>query len=195
MAKAKDQRSRKAFSMGRVTIAAVLLLLLFLIICVPGFPPDFALMGQMKKVQDQRSATELRTAIENFYSEYGVLPRVSSVEPGHDAMITTRASDGLLPQLMGNNPGEILFFSEPTAKAEGKTGLWYPDGDTSQVTLRGNWGEPFVVFLDTNGDNLLLVPSRTVAGDWETIEKRAAVVSTGPDKMIGGDENDDIYAY
>jgi len=183
---------QKGFSLLELMVVITIIGILLTIL----FPAGQSVLTQMRKTQAQRTATELRTAITNYYSEYKRFPALTGGGGGGDVTVETTASSGLLGKLMGGNTRGILFFSEKKAKAEGKAGLWYQGDDVANASLYDPWGQPFRVTIDSNYDNKISVPHRDGNGGTETIFKGAAVWSTGPDgEPNGKPKNDDIYAY
>ncbi len=187
------------FSPLRVGLWVIMALLLCLILVSPCSPltcRDRRIFEAMKKTSASRAATELATAIRNYYSEYTVLPLSGGPTDLH---LDTSSNSGLIGILMSENTHGILFFSDRKAKAHGKPGLWFEGEELANAELFDSWGNYYQVILDTNWDGKLEVPKRGGnPGETEIIEDMVAVWSYGPNGVPGqGSErlNDDIYTY
>lgn len=165
-------------------------------------PVGHQVMKSMRKTQATKTATELRTALMNYYTEYKRFPALQT-STSTDTEVKTDESTGLITALMAvpdsqhtkqfNRRG-ILFFSTKTAKSKDGPGVW---GSGSNYKLNDPWGMPYIVAYDSNYDNQIEVPSK-VGGGKEPLFASVAVWSWGPNAEEGkGKEkkNDDIYAF
>lgn len=184
------QKRRQGFSLLELMVVVTIIGILLTIL----FPASSQVVKQMRKTQASRAATELRTAITNYYAEYKRFPAVNSSGGGgnQDATVDTDSSSGLIGILMGENTRGILFFSEKKAKAREKPGLWFEGENVAGAELYDPWGNYYHVTIDSNYDNKITVPSRDGSGSDETIFKGAAVWSDGP---LEDSARDDIYTY
>ena len=148
----------------------------------------------------QKTATELRTAIMSYYSEYKVFPAIpgAAKDSFGDDILNTR--NNLLVELLHGESGpataynrrQIQFFYSPLAKAPISRGLW-KDPVTGRCHLLDPWGNPYFLMIDTNYDNTLHPPARPSGVGNEEIYTNVAVWSYGKDGRPGG--GDDVTAY
>lgn len=140
-----------------------------------------------------RHATALESAINNFNTEYGMLPVVAYP-------VRTAGPEGvkLLTILLGieldsgeiHNPRMIKFLSVKEAKNH-KNGLQYDDSGISVSGLYDEWGNPFVVELDTKNEGRVRFEYRGRMIDLKG--RRVAVYSPGKDGKLG--TKDDVTTW
>lgn len=158
------------------------------VLAVAGFAGCSAAIKKAKKVSALAAATELETAINQFYSEYGFLPDAS--KPSADRVFDTSSPDGqqLLSILMGTetsptpqNPKKLRFFiGRPGTR--GKSGLITLPSGLSE--LKDTWGNPYHVVIDGNYDEALTPPADS--GKPAPVRgHRVLIYSLGPDGKGG----------
>jgi prepilin-type N-terminal cleavage/methylation domain-containing protein len=199
--------SRSAFSLMELMVVITIIAILSSII----LPAGHAVQKNMKKVDAQKTCTELRTSLMSYFTEYKRFPAFEGGSAKDDVEITTDASTPVMGTLLGidakYNRRGIQFFSTRPAKRKGFPGL-YNDGSGSVELLDpflskkddkgGDSGEsnPYHIKIDANYDNTLKVPSRDESDKDEVIYTNVAVWSLGPDGQPGGTpKSDDITAY
>ena len=196
------QARRAGFSLVELLVVLTIIGILTSIL----IPTGHQVMKQMRKAECQKTATELRTAIMNYYSEYKRYPQVSTGGGSGDTEIVTSGRNGLITALMAVpknryteeiNRRRIKFFSSRQAKRKGMAGT-YADGsgyalyDPFRKAKPNSTPNYYHVKFDTNYDEVIEVPSRTGSGK-EDLFAGVAVWSLGPDgKESSGDE---IFAY
>jgi prepilin-type N-terminal cleavage/methylation domain-containing protein len=198
------QNARRGFSLMELMVVITIIAILSSII----IPAGHAVQSNMKKVQAQKTCTELRTALMSYFTEYKRFPAFpNAAGGGADGTFATDASSPVMSVLLGTNATlnrrSIQFFSTRPAKAKGMPGL-YRSADGSVVELldpflsgsEGN-SNPYFIMIDMNYDNTLQVPSRTDQGATEQIFTNVAVWSYGVDGIQGseGKSSDDVTAY
>ena len=165
-------------------------------------PVGHQVMKSMRKTQATKTATELRTALMNYYTEYKRFPAVDSAGGGGDTKIQTDGSKGLISALMAVPGGKtdqlnrrgILFFSTKKAKTQNSAGVF---GSGTTYKLNDPWGMPYTVVYDTDYNNQIEVPKRDGSGN-EPIFATVAIWSFGPNQEEGKGpdrKNDDVYAF
>lgn len=198
---------KRGFSLVELLVVITIIGILSSII----IPAGQGVQKTMKKTKCQKTATELRSALTNYFSEYKRFPAVSSGGGGgaRDQTIPTDASNNLMTALVGQDPTinrrGIQFYSGRPAKAPGFPGLNSSNGtkfelrdtflSSSQATGTSN---PYYVIWDADYDKKMQVPSRTSSGQKEYIYTQVAVWSYGPDGVegsAGGTKPDDVFAY
>jgi prepilin-type N-terminal cleavage/methylation domain-containing protein len=148
--------SRKGFTLVELLVVIAIIAVL----ASAGFAVGPAMMNRAKKVSAHAGATSLATAVEQFYTEYSVLPDVGTGSP-----LKTDSGDGvkLLNILVGQesgtqpkNPRKIRFFSAKEAKGTGtkaRDGLIYESSDNTISAFVDPWGEPYYIVMDNEPDN------------------------------------------
>lgn len=195
--------ARSGFSLMELMVVITIIAILSSII----IPAGNQVQKNMKRVQAQKTCTELRTALMSYFTEYKRFPALQG-NTGADITVPTDASNPLMGTLLGVDPTfnrrGVQFFSTRPAKQRGMPGL-FRSGDGTQLELLdpfmaapdGN-SNPYFVMIDTNYDNTLQVPSRgTEDSPTEQIFTNVAVWSYGPDGQQGSQSgrSDDVTAY
>ncbi len=200
-----EQDASAGFSLVELLVVLTIIGILTSIL----LPAGHQVTKAMRKTEAQKTATELRTAVMNYYSEYKRYPPVAGAAgTGGDVTVETSGSNGLITGLMAApgstyteeiNRRRILFFSTRKAKRPGMAGV-YPEGDG--YALYDPFFDPdnndnyYRVVFDANYDNVIQVADRSGSGT-EDLFAGAAVWSYGPNRVPGSTKgkNDDVYAY
>ncbi len=200
--------ARRGFSLIELMVVITIIAILSSII----IPAGKAVQDNMKKVQAQKTCTELRTALMGYFSEYKRFPAFQAAGgggAGGDLLVATDESSPVIATLIGQEPTfnrrGIQFFSNRPAKQRGMPGLWQISPGSYELldpfgSKPGSNGDsnPYYIMIDTNYDNSLIVPKRSGnAGETEQIFTNVAVWSYGMDGVEGstGRSSDDVYAY
>lgn len=148
----------------------------FVVVTVPQAP--------RKKNVPLATCYALESAVNNFYTEYGAMPKVP-------AEVKTDTPDGvkLLTILLGKeisatpqNLRAIKFLSVKEAK-DGRYGLIYNPSGTFVVGLFDPWGNPYTLMLDLDYDEQIEVVRGSIA---KTLNgRRVAAYSPGQDGKLG----------
>src|SRR4030088_3605899 len=87
------------------------------------FPAFRGVQDQAKKTQAKNDLTQIVTAVNAFYTEYGKYP-LTPTSPAYTTYGTTAANDKRFNELRSvgatDNPRAILFISPPDAKDANK---------------------------------------------------------------------------
>jgi prepilin-type N-terminal cleavage/methylation domain-containing protein len=201
-----------ARSPARQELAFTLIELLVVIVIIAilmglAFPVFQSIQNQAKKTQAKNDLTQIVTAVNAFYTEYGKYP-LSPATPG-DTSYGGATSNGTLFNELRNitpteNPRGIVFLSPPDAKDQtnARNGLKTSDGQYYDP-----WGKPYLVRVDTNYDNFVTNPYSANAGTTKdpsgTLAVQAGVIAWSVGKnQIGGtgdknsaDSNDDVISW
>ena len=182
---------------------AELLLVIVIIVILAGltFPAFQGVLERAKKVQAKNDLTQIVTAVNAFYTEYGRYPLVTDDTPianNSDLLYTLRGV--AYGANLGNavNTRQIVFIS--------------PAEDTSQTNPKGKigstgqfydpWGQPYKIVIDGNYDNQITNPytADTGAGPG-TLRQGVLAWSYGKDTKLGnnGDgkykNSDDVISW
>ena len=180
-----------------------LLLVIVIIVILLGlaFPVFQGVLERAKKMEAKNDVTQIVTAINAFYTEYGKYPLVTDDTPianNSDLLYTLRGV--AYGANLGNavNTRQIVFIS--------------PAEDTSQTNPKGKigstgqfydpWGQPYKIVIDGNYDNQITNPytADTGAGPG-TLRQGVLAWSYGKDTKLGnnGDgkykNSDDVISW
>lgn len=170
-------------------------LLILGVIAFTAFGTYLANMGIMKNPRRPYArmiANALESAAYNFYNEYGRLPDVGArvktdSKEGIDFLhVVSGMESGASPQ----NPRGVKFLNVREGKNR-KNGIIYSATGETLEGVFDQWGSPFTVILDTDGDEILRFKfgSRNV----ELKGLRVAVFSPGADRQEG--TKDDVTTW
>lgn len=124
-----------------ISIIAVLLALLF--------PVARGVLDRAKNTQAKNDVTQIVTAVNAFYTEYGKYPAVTTPMGGATSSNKAlfNALRGLDPQL---NPRAIAFINPPNAKdsTHPRNGI----GPTGSEDFYDPWGTPYAIEIDDDYD-------------------------------------------
>ncbi len=169
-----------------VVVGIIALLIGFL------FPVFQGVQNQAKKVQAKNDVTEIVTAVNAFYTEYGKYPIVTTDTPLTTAQLadlfyTLRAlALGSANALDAANPRKIVFLTVPDAKDQNapRSGIKTSDGRWYDP-----WGNAYGVAIDGTYDNSVANPYSSNAGS-NPLQAGVIAWSLGRDKAGGsGDRN------
>jgi len=180
-----------------------LLLVIVIIVILLGlaFPVFQGVLERAKKMQAKNDVTQIVTAVNAFYTEYGKYPLVTDDTPianNSDLLYTLRGAAYGANALNAVNTRQIVFIS--------------PAEDTSQTNPKGKigstgqfydpWGQPYKIVIDGNYDNQITNPytADTGAGPG-TLRQGVLAWSYGKDTKLGnnGDgkykNSDDVISW
>src|SRR4051794_40974108 len=181
-----------------ISIIAILIGLLF-----PAFK---GVQDQAKKVQTKNDLTQIVTAVNAFYTEYGQYPCAPNA--GDDTADFVAADDSNQSDLMNElrapsstsapalNPRKVSFLNAPSAKDPQSPGNGAKSGIASDGRWYDAWGSAYRIKIDSNYNNILTNPYTTNAG-LADINAGAITWSIGKDQKGGsgdkksGDNEDD----
>jgi prepilin-type N-terminal cleavage/methylation domain-containing protein len=173
-----------------------LLVVISIIIVLMGllFPAFRGVQDQAKKTQAKNDLTQIVTAVNAFYTEYGKYPVVTDDTPianTGDLFYTLRAiASGAANSSDAANPRKIVFLSVPDAKDQSasRSGIKNSDGQWYDP-----WGATYKVTIDGNYDNGIANPYGP-AGGAGSDPIRIGVIAWSVGKDGGsGTKGDNIY--
>src|SRR5437588_10439207 len=193
----------KAFTiMELLFVIAIIAVLLGL-----AFPVFQGVLDRAKKVQAKNDVTQIVTAVNAFYTEYGKYPTVtadtiitSTSSPSNaDLMYTLRAVSG------GNaiNTRQIVFISPPDVKNPANPSLGIGT-TTGAGQYYDPWGTPYLVEIDGNYDNQIANPYTANAGAtnlqigviaWSLGKDKAGATAAASGDQETGTYNDDVISW
>src|SRR5437588_9723275 len=188
----------KAFTLIELLVViAVIAILLGLL-----FPAFQGVLDRVKKAQAKNDVTQIVTALNAFYTEYGKYPLTPKTS-ADTTYGTSTTNDKLLNELRNSgaidNPRGIVFTSPPDAKGltKPKSGI-ASAGSANAGQYFDPWGNVYFVAVDTDYDNQIDNPytADTGAGPakirqgviaW-SIGKDAGPGNKGDKKFTGSDD-------
>ena len=195
-----NAQSRNGFTLLEllVVIAIIAILLGFV------FPVFQGVQDRAKKVQAKNDLTQIVTAVNAYYTEYGKYPIAKTETPlsstdNADLFYTLRAvAGGTANATNAENPRQIVFISPPAdtsqASPKGKIG--------SDGQFHDPWGTAYQVAIDATYDTNIDNPYQADTGTGGAEIRQGAIAwSFGKDKQIGnkGDQkftnSDDVISW
>lgn len=168
-----DPRFRRAFTVIEllvvITVIAILIALLF-----PAFN---AVQDQAKRTQAKNDLTQIATAVNAFYTEYGKYPLVTAD--------TTYGPGGTTNDLLFNelraisatqNARQIVFISPPDVKDTSS-----PRSGINGGQFYDPWGTPYEVRIDGSYDSQVANPYSLHAGSAPNLQIGVIAWSFGKD--------------
>ena len=171
-----------------------------------AFPVFQGVQNQAKKTQAKNDLTQIVTAVNAFYTEYGKYPLPSGASgdgypvggTGATAKPIFDALRGLDPVL---NPRQIIFISPPDAKdpASPRSGMGTTTGSGQ---FYDPWGIPYAMSIDADYDNQVPNPYTADTGAGAAKIRQGVIAwSLGKDQKGGtasktsADSNDDVISW
>src|SRR5438876_8978608 len=166
--KAMQKSSNRAVAFTLIELLVVIAIIAILIGLL--FPAFSAVQDQAKRTQAKNDLTQIVTAVNSYYTEYGKYPLVAA-----DTIYGPAGSlnDGLFYTLRAvalganagdvANPRKIVFISPPDVKdpANPRSGIGTTTGPGRYYDP---WGTPYLVRIDGTYDNQLVNPYALNAG-------------------------------
>lgn len=171
------------------------------------FPAFRAVQNQAKQAQAKNDLTQIVTAVNAYYTDYGKYPLVtadtiiSSTTPSpnnnSDLFYTLRAVASGANASNAANPRAIVFINPPSVKndtaGQRRSGVSQTDG-----RYYDPWGTPYLVEIDGNYDNQVANPYTANAGP-TPLAAGVIAWSLGGDQagatiVQAGDKNTGVYA-
>ena len=189
------QSALRAFTLIELLVVITIIVILMGLL----FPAFRGVQDQAKRTQAKNDLTQIVTAVNAFYTEYGKYPTASTSDATFGSGGST--NDALFNALRGLdvtlNPRQIVFMSPPDAKDQTnprggiKTsiGQWYDP-----------WGTTYSVALDANYDNQITNPygDNNGAGA-DPIRQGVIAWSLGKDGSLGKSgkftDSDDVISW
>jgi prepilin-type N-terminal cleavage/methylation domain-containing protein len=192
----KNQSRRRP--QGFTLIELLVVISIIVVLAAAGFAAGNAAILKARKTTAQATATAIESAVNNFYTEYGSMPKSGD----QDATVETDDIQ-FLNVLLGTegtgtnvlNTRSIRFLSVKEGKGK-KNGLIYNSGGTTVQGLYDPWGGTYKVRLDLDYDERL-ANVKPKAGAQVTLNgRRVAVWSDGQDGVTAtGKATDDVKTW
>ena len=132
-----------------------------------AFPAFQAVQNSAKRTQAKNDLTQIVTAVNAFYTEYGKYPVAGAQGQGDVTLGEGTPNIALIRTLMGKdlaeNPRQIAFFIPPIAQQDGAYGVVLDDQGRPESNFNTPWSQPagkveYRVKIDTNYDSQVSDP-------------------------------------
>jgi prepilin-type N-terminal cleavage/methylation domain-containing protein len=175
---------QSAFTLIELLVVIVIIAVLMGV----AFPVFSSIQNQAKKTQAKNDVTQIVTAVNAFYTEYGRYPLPTSTSgDGYSVGDGTTASKAMFDALrgldLGLNSRQIVFIS--------------PAEDTTQPSPKGKvgsdgqfhdpWSSPYSIRIDADYDNKVPNPYGTNGAGADPIRQGVIAWSFGKDTKPGKD--------
>ena len=191
---------------GAFTLIELLVVIAIIAILIGLLFPAFqAVQSQAKRTQAKNDLTQIVTAVNAYYTEYGKYPLVTADNtiygpvalPNANLFYTLRAVASGANASNAANPRVIVFISPPYVKdpANPRSGI----GTTTGVgQYYDPWGKPYNVEIDGGYDNTVANPYTANAGPTNlqlgVIAWSLGADGSGATAAASGDKNTGVYA-
>jgi len=199
----KNSRRPAAFTLIELLVVIAIIAILIGLL----FPAFHAVQEQARRTQAKNDLTQIVTAVNAYYTEYGKYPLVAA-----DNIIYGPAAalnDGLFYTLRAvalganaadvANPRKIVFINPPDVKdpANPRSGIGTPTG-TGPGQYFDPWGKPYNVEIDGGYDNTVANPYTANAGTTPNLQVGVIAWSLGKDgngatAAASGDKKTGVY--
>jgi prepilin-type N-terminal cleavage/methylation domain-containing protein len=189
----KNSRSAAGFTLIELLVVIAIIAILIGLL----FPAFSAVQNQARRTQAKNDLTQIVTAVNAYYTEYGKYPVVTDDTPlsattTADLFYTLRAIAGGTANLNdAANPRKIVFLNIPDVKDQNlprsgvKTsdGLWYdPSGVPYKIVIDGNYNNsianPYGANANAGPDPLRI---GVIAWSWGKNQTQDTDVKAGDD--------------
>ena len=187
---------------GFTLVELLVVISIIAVLAAAGFGAAQKAIQQAQKVKCLATCNAIESAVNNFYTEYGIMPKELSDDPA--VPLDTIKDIEFLNVLMGLqetsspelNSRKIKFLTVKEGKNK-KDGLIYSSSGASVTGLYDPWGGAYYVMLDGNYDEVIKVKPSASTTESTLRGKRVAVWSNGADGIngTGGKANDDVKTW
>ncbi len=207
--KSHSSHSKRGFTLVELLVVIAIIAVL----AGAGFAAGSAAIQKAKKTTALATCVALESAVNNFYTEYGTMPKdkldADSVESGLDTAKDDDAKKELLNVLLGYtestsppmNTRAIKFLSVKEGKRKtggGTNGILFKGTSTSTSAdgLYDPWSGGYKVVLDGDYDEKITVKPKGSSSPQTLNGRRVAVWSDGADGVSGtGKSTDDVTTW
>jgi prepilin-type N-terminal cleavage/methylation domain-containing protein len=179
-----EMNRRRAFTLIELLVVIVIIAVLMGI----AFPVFSTIQNQAKKTQAKNDVTQIVTAVNAFYTEYGKYPLPSTASgDGYTVGDGTTSSKAVFDALRGLdpalNPRQVVFISpgedKTQASPKGKIG--------SDDQFHDPWTSPYSIRIDADYNNQLPNPYAGTGGAGPDPLRQGVIAwSLGKNGALGG---------
>lgn len=193
------KRPQKGFTLVELLVVIVIIAVLATL----GAGVGIGALQKARRVAAQSAASNVANAVEQFYSEYSLLP---DPEDGATEDNTPYRSDNgqgltLLDILAGfedeQNERKMRFLNVKEAdKGKERDGIVYNDTGDKVLGLYDPWGEPYYIVIDYDYDGRLeFTPTSAYTYNAKLNNKNVAVFSLGTDSPTEAKRKDLVKTW
>ena len=198
------QKDKHAFTLIELLVVIAIIAILIGLL----FPAFSAVQNQAKRTQAKNDLTQIVTAVNAYYTEYGKYPLVAADTVYGPAGASASNADlfyTLRAVALGANAAnvanlrKIVFISPPDVKdpANPRSGIGTAVATIGQYF--DPWGKPYNVEIDGGYDNTVANPYTANAGATPNLQLGVIAWSLGKDgsgaiAAASGDKNTGVYA-
>ena len=197
--KPSSDASLHAFTLIELLVVIVIIAVLMGL----AFPVFQGVQNQAKKTQAKNDLTQIVTAVNAFYTEYGRYPTTATTDP--TAIYESggaNTNDKFFIELFGKagtiNTRQVAFISPPNVKDDANP----RSGVTTAGRYYDPWGTPYSIALDADYDNEVTNPYGADNGAGPLKIRQGVIAwSLGKDVKLGKDGNnkytssDDVISW
>ncbi|MDQ6766055.1 MAG: type II secretion system GspH family protein [Verrucomicrobiota bacterium] len=201
MSSPAKRSSRRGFTLIELLVVISIIAILMGL----AFPAFQGVQNAAKRTQAKNDLTQIVTAVNAFYTEYGKYPLPGSGATGEEYIYgLSSTSKPLFDSLRGldqtANPKRIVFINPQDAKdsSSPRGGM----GPSTDAQFYDPWGKPYVVSIDSDYNNEVTNPYSGNAGAIPRLRAGVIAWSLGKDRATqsGGDKNagtnrDDVISW
>lgn len=196
--------SKKHTPQGFTLVELLVVIVIIAVLAALGAGVGIGALQRARRVAAQSTATNVANAVEQFYSEYHLLPDPQDGATTEDnAPYSSVTGDGvtLLDILAAfedeQNERKMKFLNLKEAdKGKKRDGIVYNDAGTAVDALYDPWGEPYYIVVDYNYDGRLeFTPSAAYTYNAKLNNKNVAVYSLGTDSPTEAKRKDLVKTW
>lgn len=193
---------------GFTLVELLVVIVIIAILATLGMAVGHGALHRARLVTAQAAATNVANGVEQFYSEYHLLPDPTggTTEDNFGDPFETDAASGiaLLEIIAGleednddmQNERKLRMLSVKEADKGRRGGIVYSSDGDSIEGLFDPWGEPYYIILDYDYDGRLeFKPSAAYTYDARLNNKRVAVYSLGTDSPTNAKRKDLVKTW
>jgi prepilin-type N-terminal cleavage/methylation domain-containing protein len=173
---------------GFTLIELLVVIVIIAILMGLAFPVFQGVQNQARKTQAKNDLTQIVTAVNAFYTEYGRYPTAATTDPA--AVYESGSANNnnqVLIELLGKtgtiNTRQVVFISPPNVKDDAKPRA----GVTTAGRYYDPWGSPYAIALDADYDNEVTNPYGAGKGAGpDKIRQGVIAWSLGKNGALGG---------
>jgi prepilin-type N-terminal cleavage/methylation domain-containing protein len=182
-----DRRYRETFRHAFTLIELLVVIVIIAVLMGIAFPVFSSIQNQAKKTQAKNDLTQIVTAVNAFYTEYGKYPIVTGDTPianTTDLFYALRAVASGQNAADAINPRKVTFLNVPDVKDQTspRSGIKTSDGQWYDP-----WGSTYKVAIDGTYDNQLANPYGPAGGAGSDPLRQGVIAwSLGKNGTLGG---------
>jgi prepilin-type N-terminal cleavage/methylation domain-containing protein len=192
--KTSKDRNSDAFTLLELMVVIAIVVVLAGLL----FPAVQSVLERAKKIQAKNDLTQIVTAVNAFYTEYGRYPTTSTTDV---TVGGSTKSDSLFNELRAKtfslNTRQIILISPPEDSAQAS-----PKGKIgNDAQFHDPWGSAYLIEMDADYDNQVANPYGITGAGPDPVRRGVIAWSLGKDTKLGnnGDgkftNSDDVFSW